>query len=252
MKRAILGILLGCLIGIAIWRSISPQPSQDDTATFQPDLDEAQQSEWESWKKQFEKGESDRQTRLQWQGRSEASQKQIIRDQLKAEALLERHLAEQSPPITEAQARAWYQEHAEQLRVPERYRVAHLFLSKHDPQKTNRATEIKALDDKLSQGQATFADLTAKHSEDSRTKSHGGDLGWLSSARMPQDLMQAIRVLREGETSPPIETHLGWHILYLTARSPSRLPTFEEVREEIIAMLDQQRRERDLVNLDTH
>ena len=145
--------------------------------TFRPDLDLAVQAEVEIWQKQFEKGVMDRQTRLNWQGQTEASMKQSIQEELRAQAWIEKQLQELAPPITEAQALAWFNEHAEQLRQPTRFHVAHLFLSRHDPKCPDRSAEIQALHEQLTTGKASFTDLAAKYSEDSRSKDRGGDLG---------------------------------------------------------------------------
>ena len=77
----------------------------------------------------------------------------------------------------------------------------------------------------------------------------GGDLGWITITRMPADFMQAVEKLPLGKISAPVETKLGWHLLRVDERHASRLPEFEEVRTEIIAMLDQQRREKALREL---
>jgi hypothetical protein len=212
-------------------------------ATFRPDLDLAVKAEFEIWHKQFEKGATDRQTRLSWQGQTEASLKQSIRDDLRSQAWLEKQLEELAPPITEAQALVWFTEHAEQLRLPTKFHVAHIFLSRHEPTRPNRSAEIQALHGQLTTCKASFAELASRHSEDSRSKDRGGDLGWLSATRMPADLIQAVNAQKVGETSLPIETKLGWHLLRVSARQAPRLPHFAEVREEIIAMLDQQQRE---------
>ena len=211
--------------------------------TFMPDLDLAVKAEFETWRKQFEKGETDRQARLTWQGQTETSLKQSIRDDLRSQAWLEQQLQQKAPPITDAQALAWFNDHAEQMRIPALHHVFHLFLSRHDPKRPDRSAEIQALHEKLTLGKASFADLAAKHSEDSRSKDRGGDLGWISATRMPADLMQALERTPVGALSQPIETKLGWHLVRVSARYKSRLPQFAEVREEIIAMLDQQRRE---------
>lgn len=212
-------------------------------ATFRPDLDQAVKAEFEIWREQFEKGIIDRQNRLSWQGQTEALLKQSIQQDLRLQAWLEQQLQELAPAITDAQALAWFKDHAEQLRRPTCFHVAHLFLSRHDPKCPDRSAEIQALHEQLTTGKASFTDLAARHSEDSRSKDRGGDLGWISATRIPADLIQVVNVLKLGETSPPTESKLGWHLLRVSARQASRLPQFAEVREEIIAMLDQQRRE---------
>ena len=211
--------------------------------SFMPDLDLAVKAEYETWRKQFEKGETDRHARLTWQGQTEASLKQSIRDDLRSQAWSERQVQQKAAPVTDAQALAWFNDHAEQMRVPELHHVFHLFLSRHDPKRPDRSAEIQALHQQLTRGKASFADLVAKHSEDSRSKDHAGDLGWVSASRMPAEFMEALKRTPVGVLSPPIETKLGWHLVRVSARHESRLPSFVEVREEIIALVDQQRRE---------
>jgi peptidyl-prolyl cis-trans isomerase D len=129
------------------------------------------------------------------------------------------------------------------MRVPELHHVFHLFLSRHDPKRPDRSAEIQALHQQLTRGKARFADLVAKHFEDSLIKVLAGYLGWVSASRMPAEFMEALERTPVGVFSPPIETKLGWHLVRVSARHESRLPSFVEVREEIIALLDQQRRE---------
>jgi hypothetical protein len=211
--------------------------------TFQPDIGQAVEAEFLAWQRQFEKGTADRRTRLDWQQQTEAMLKQGMHAGLREQAWLEQQLQDKFPPITVDQAREWFTLHAEEMRVPPLHRVSHLFLSRHDLDKPNRAVEIQALSAQLGNSPASFAALVLKHSEDSRSKDHGGDLGWFSAARMPADFMQAVGKLAVGEISKPVETKLGWHILRKTDYHDSRLPTFDEVHEEIAALLDQQRRE---------
>jgi parvulin-like peptidyl-prolyl isomerase len=61
---------------------------------------------------------------------------------------------------------------------------------------------------------------------------------------MPADFMTHIEKLRAGETSAPLETRLGWHLLRITDHRESRVPTFEEARPEIEALLDLAAREK--------
>jgi parvulin-like peptidyl-prolyl isomerase len=56
--------------------------------------------------------------------------------------------------------------------------------------------------------------------------------------------MAHVEKLRVSETSAPLETKLGWHLLRITDRRESRVPAFEEVRSEIEALLDLAAREK--------
>jgi hypothetical protein len=209
---------------------------------FIADVKQAAQAEFHLWQAQFEKGAEDRQQRLLWQQQSETNIKAGIKEHLLDEAWLEQQLQKAATPVTDAQAHAWFTKHAERLRLPARHHVSHLFLTRHDPKKPDRSTEIHALYQRLMRGES-WAELTAKHSEDERSRHRAGDLGWLSRERMPSEFMTAVEAQKFGLFSQPIETKLGWHILRVTERQASLLPRFEEVHSEIKAWLHQVKRE---------
>jgi parvulin-like peptidyl-prolyl isomerase len=209
---------------------------------FIADIKQAAQAEYYLWEAQFEKGAKDRQQRLLCQQQSEMSIKAGIKEHLLDEAWLEQQLQKTAPPVSDADARAWFTQHAESLRIPALHHVSHLFLTRHDPKKPDRSTEIRALHQRLMRGE-NWAELTSQHSEDERNRHRAGDLGWLSRERMPADFMTAVEAQKLGSFSQPIQTRLGWHILRITERKASRLPRFEEVRSEIKAWINQAKRE---------
>jgi parvulin-like peptidyl-prolyl isomerase len=233
MKRLVICLLiLVLLIAAGIMLNSRPTP-------LPPEVSAAVSEEFDLWKKQFHLGDIDRAERLELQNLTERDMRQRIREAQLEEAQIEK----QMPPISEAEARAWFEAHREDLRIPARYRVSHLFLTRHNPKKPDRSAEMRAIHQKLLSGM-DFAKLVSQHSEDARSKPLGGDLGWLSATRMPADIMAHVEKLRVGETSPPLESKLGWHLLRVTERREARLPSFEEVRSEIEALLDLQQRTR--------
>ncbi len=169
-----------------------------------------------------------------------------LRDRMEAaladQAWIESQIAPQLEAITEAHARAWFEKHHDELMVPESFHAVHLFLEGHEPKKPDREPEIRKLHQQLTSGQATLESLIASVSEDERTKTHGGDLGWFTRERMPADFMKAVTALKAGETSVPVHTWLGWHIIKLLETKPARVPDFEEVKDEVLATLRNQRR----------
>ena len=232
MKRLVISLAILVLLiaaGIILNRRPTPLPSE---------VSEAVAAEFDLWKKQFHLGDIDRAERLALQHLTERDMRQRIREAQLEEAQLEKQI----PPITEAVARAWYETHRDELRLPTLHRVSHLFLTRHQPKKPDRSAEMRAIHQQLLSG-ADFAKLVSQYSEDARSKLLGGDLGWLSAKRMPVDFMAHVEKLRVGEISAPLETKLGWHLLRVTDRRESRLPNFEEVRQEIEALLDLAARE---------
>lgn len=133
--------------------------------------------------------------------------------------------------------------------VPKVWRVAHLFLSAHEAGKPDRSAEIAALHQQLAADPARFAELTAKHSEDERTKTRGGDLGWVSAQRMPEEFMTAVRAQPLRQLSQPVKTRLGWHLLLVTDHKPARPATEQETQPEFSALNRVQLREKKVAEL---
>ena len=104
----------------------------------------------------------------------------------------------------------------------------------------------RSLSEQLSKrlaGRGSFSALVAEFSEDDATKKRGGDLGYFAlSERMLPAVFDAAQKLHRGETSAPIRSRLGFHIIQLTERRPARALTFEEARPEIEALLANQKR----------
>lgn len=156
-------------------------------------------------------------------------------------------IAEQIQPrlkdISNQEIRAWYDEFKETLRIPLAHHASHIFLTRHDKTKPDREPEIRAIHRQLLAQEKTFAQLAKEHSDDARSSPLGGDLGWFTSQRMPADFIAAVEKLKIGQLSAPVQTQLGWHLILVLERHASRLPTFEEAKTEITALLTSHRRE---------
>lgn len=151
--------------------------------------------------------------------------------------------------LTPQDLRAWYDESKETLRIPQAWHAAHIFLTRHDETKPDRAAEIREIHRQLLAKEKTFAQLAKAHSEDARSQLLGGDLGWFTSERMPPDFIAALQQLKLGQVSQPVQTRLGWHLILVLERHVSRLPSFAEVKDEIAARLISKRREEALKSL---
>lgn len=179
---------------------------------------------------------------LQGQHLSEPALRGKMESLLQDQAWLEAAIASRLGSVSDSAAKAWFDAHRDQAQAPVAIRAAHLFLSSHDPAQPDRKPRIEKLSAELTADPDRFDELVSEFSEDDRTKVRGGDLGWFTRARMPEDFMQAVEKLRPGQTSGPVQTRLGWHLIKLLDRKPARELTFDEAREEVLALLRNERR----------
>ena len=76
-----------------------------------------------------------------------------------------------------------------------------------------RITELK---ERLDNG-GNFGELAELHSEDSSAAA-GGDLGWVSPGDTVPEFEHAMSALKDGETSGPVQSPFGWHLIQVLER----------------------------------
>ncbi|MDB5971754.1 MAG: hypothetical protein JWQ90_4204 [Hydrocarboniphaga sp.] len=90
-------------------------------------------------------------------------------------------------------------------------------------------------------GGADFGELAKKNSDDTGSKTLGGDLGWVKRGMMTKSFEDALFALKSGETSDVVETEFGWHLIQLEElKAPSARP-FEDpgVQAELLEVYQQ-------------
>ncbi len=84
-----------------------------------------------------------------------------------------------------------------------------------------------------------FAELAEKYSDDTGSKSQGGDLGFFQRRMMIKEFDEAAFSLKPGEVSDIVKTGYGYHIIKLMEVKP--YPSFEENKEELKNLFKQLR-----------
>lgn len=79
----------------------------------------------------------------------------------------------------------------------------------------------------------SFSELAKQFSNDKGTAQNGGDLGFFGKGRMLPEFEEVAFSLKPGETSDPVKTQFGYHIIQVTDRKEGRLHDFEEVKSSI-------------------
>ena len=152
----------------------------------------------------------------------------------------------------EEECRRYFEAHRARFQEPLRLRASHLFLAAPEGYPVEVIETKRALIDNLARRLAngeSLPTLVAEFSEDEATKKRGGDLGFFARERMPPAVFDAAAKLHPGETSAPVRSRLGFHIIRLTERRPARALTFEEALPEITAQLGNQKRATACANL---
>ena len=181
---------------------------------------------------------------LESAGVSEDALRADIAEHLRARRWLEHHIVAQLV-VSEEESRAFYEAHSDRFAQPPRFRASHFFLAAPaaTPPEVVQAKDeaIKTIAKRVAKGE-NFAGLIAQFSEDEATKERGGDLGFFSAARMPEDFIAEVQKLEPGKPGAPVRLPLGFHILQLTDTRPARQMPFEEVHDEIALHLANKKR----------
>lgn len=93
------------------------------------------------------------------------------------------------------------------------------------------------------QAGADFSKLAReKSADDSNVK--GGDIGWISTGKLPADFTAAAQALKPGQFTPhPVHTIYGWHVIKVLEARSAAAPPYEQVKAQLIDDIQQQRYE---------
>lgn len=143
------------------------------------------------------------------------------------------------PKPTDAESRAYYEEHRDAFKSPEMVRAAHIV--RRPAQGDDFAAfsvDMLNIREQALKG-ADFAELARQHSECS---DNGGELGWFPRGAMVPAFENVVFALEPGQVSDVFRTEFGYHIAKVhEKRAPEPVP-FERVRKDIKQHLFEQRK----------
>lgn len=142
---------------------------------------------------------------------------------------------------TEQEIQAQYQTYLKNTGNETSYDLAMILVS-GDKAQTTLADVKKQFDEK----KADFASLAKQYSEDEGSKNGGGHIGTLNKSLFPNDfdkILNAVKDLKEGEITAPIQTNYGYHLFQLVKANGKTAPSLESVKDTLIEQIISQKRE---------
>lgn len=152
-------------------------------------------------------------------------------------------MPEIDPPADDVLKVLYESEKAGRFTTQEERKASHILIS-FGADKDAAKKKAEDIEKQLAGG-ADFAKLAAENSEDPGSKGQGGDLGWVRRGQMVKSFEDSLFGLKEKETSGPVESEFGWHIIRLDALKPSVVRPFDEaeVKQELMALFQARERQ---------
>lgn len=145
-----------------------------------------------------------------------------------------------SADTSEAALKAEYDTQVSEVADVKEYKASHILLTTED--------EAKAVIEELGKG-GVFAEV-AKEKSTGPSGPQGGDLGWFNPQSMVPEFSKTVEGMKKGEiTQQAVKTQFGWHVIYLEdVRSPEP-PAFEDVKQQLEAIVSSKHVEKYLEDL---
>jgi parvulin-like peptidyl-prolyl isomerase len=144
--------------------------------------------------------------------------------------------------VADPEMKRYYQEHRDRFALPEEYTLSQIFIKPRSSDEMADA-HAKAQDViRLLKRGESFEDLALQYS-DGPTASRGGRLGLVRQGELLPAIERGVSNLVPGGISDVIASPEGLHIVRVDDKKPKQFRPFEEVRQEIQALVFQQKSE---------
>jgi len=134
-------------------------------------------------------------------------------------------------PITDDQLKQEYDKLKAHLGTKE-YKASHILV--------DTESEAKAIIAQLGK-KGNFAKIAKEKSKDAGSAAHGGELDWAVPSNFVAPFAKALVGLKKGAyTKVPVQSPFGWHIIKLDNVRNLKVPTFDELKPQLMQRLQQQ------------
>jgi len=139
-------------------------------------------------------------------------------------------------PIAETAAKEYYDQHPEKFSKPATMAASHILVKftsdkPDDAEKQAAKEKLLNLKKQISEG-ADFGAL-AKANSDCPSKEQNGSLGEFQEGQMVPEFEEALKKLKAGEVSDPVETQFGLHLIKAGENKAASTMAFDQVQAQI-------------------
>jgi len=149
----------------------------------------------------------------------------FLRNKLLMGALLQQRSKDAA---TDEEMRKVYDDATKQMTAEEEVRARHILVETED--------EAKAIVEQI-KGGADFAAVAKEKSKDPGSAANGGDLDFMGKSELVPEFADVAFKMYPGQTSNPVKTQFGWHIIKLEEKRNRQPPTFEQLKDRIEAFV---------------
>ncbi|MBM3847627.1 MAG: hypothetical protein FJ405_15245 [Verrucomicrobia bacterium] len=182
--------------------------------------------------------------KLQAVGQTYEDYKREKREDILVREMSMYHVKSDKILISPKKIETYYQANLSEFALEERVRLRLITLNKAaGDDNSAKKTLAKEIAGKLAGG-ASFAELAAAHSEDSRAKDGGDSKEFLDTKTLREEFKSAVASLLDKKASDVIETPEGFFILMVEERQSAGHRPLGEVRNAIEDILSARERER--------
>lgn len=176
-------------------------------------------------------------------GISRSGFKELLAAELKVNAVLE--AISNDVVVTGDEVENYYNKNQHSFHQPEMRKVRHILITVNEDLEGNSWIDsqlrISLMANEIDGSRKKFEDFAAKKSE-CPTALHGGLIGTVPRGKLYPELDAVLFEMQTGAFSEPIETELGFHLLWCEAVYPERIIPLSEVEYEVKNHLRERKR----------
>jgi parvulin-like peptidyl-prolyl isomerase len=177
------------------------------------------------------------QAALQQEGMTMADLRRSLERQMLASEAQRRDVVDKIS-VTEAEAKAYYETHAQEFTTPSEITLREIFIEVpvtdkgvNVAQDDEAKAEAEAVRKRLLAGEP-FPQIAAEAS-DAPSKANGGLIGPIKRDELAEPLQKTLDGLTVGELTGVLRTARGYQILKLESRTETKVRTFDDARSDI-------------------